>query len=103
SIPGIDSGGIIRAAAEAGAIEYGGGHAMAAGFSLTTAQLEGFRKFVEERFNGSGAALAAASDLYRVAVSSPAGANVALAEETAQAGPYGAGNAEPLLVLPDVR
>jgi len=103
SIPGIEIGGIIRAAGEAGVIEYGGGHAMAAGFSLTTAQLDGFRKFVEERFSGTGAALAAANDLYLDAVSSPAGANVALAEEIGQAGPYGAGNAEPLLALPDVR
>jgi len=103
SMPGIEIGGIIRAAGEAGVIEYGGGHAMAAGFSLTTAQLDGFRKFVEERFSGTGAALAAANDLYLDAVSSPAGANVALAEEIGQAGPYGAGNAEPLLALPDVR
>jgi single-stranded-DNA-specific exonuclease len=103
SIPGIDIGAIIRAAAEAGTIEYGGGHAMAAGFSLTTAQLDGFRKFVEYRFGGTGPALAAANDLYLDAVSSPAGANVALVEEIAQAGPYGAGNAEPLLALPDVR
>jgi len=48
-------------------------------------------------------ALAAANDLYLDAVSSPAGANVALAEEIGQAGPFGAGNAEPLLALPDVR
>jgi single-stranded-DNA-specific exonuclease len=75
SIPGIDIGGIIRAASEAKVIEYGGGHAMAAGFSLTAAQLEGFRKFVEAQFSGTGAALAAANDLHLDAVSSPAGAN----------------------------
>jgi single-stranded-DNA-specific exonuclease len=103
SIPGIDLGGIIRAAAEAKVIEYGGGHAMAAGFSLMAAQLDGFRRFVEERFSGTGAALAAANDLHLDAISSPAGANIALAQEIAQAGPYGAGNAEPLLGLPDVR
>jgi len=102
SIPGIDIGGIIRAAAEAGAIEYGGGHAMAAGFSLMAGQLDGFRRFVEARFAGADAALAAANDLYLDAVSSPAGANVALAQEIAQAGPFGAGNPEPLLGLPDV-
>ena len=45
----------------------------------------------------------AANDLLLDAVSSPAGANIALAQEIAQAGPYGAGNAEPLLGLPDVR
>ena len=103
SIPGIDIGGIIRAAAEAGRIEYGGGHAMAAGFSLTAPQLEGFRKFVEERFSGAGAALAAANDLYLDAVTSPAGATVALVQEIAAAGPFGAGNPEPLLGLADLR
>lgn len=103
SIPGIDIGGIIRAAAEAGHIEYGGGHAMAAGFSLTGAQLDHFHRFVTEAFGGTGAALGAANDLYLDAVSSPAGANVALVEEIAQAGPYGAGNPEPLLALPDLR
>ena len=103
SIPGIDLGGIIRAAAEAKVIEYGGGHAMAAGFSLMSGQIEDFRKFVEGQFSGTGAALAAASDLYLDAVSSPAGANVALVQEIAAAGPFGAGNPEPLLALPDVR
>ena len=103
SIPGIDIGSIIRAAAEAGHIEYGGGHAMAAGFSLTTAQLDRFHRFVEERFSGTGAALAAAHDLCLDAVSSPAGATVALAEEIAQAGPFGAGNPEPLLAFSDLR
>ncbi len=103
SIPGIDIGGIIRASAEAKVIEYGGGHAMAAGFSLMAAQLDGFRRFVEDRFANAGPALAAANDLYLDAVSSPAGANIALAQEIAQAGPFGAGNPEPLLGLPDVR
>ena len=103
SIPGIDIGGIIRAASEAKTIEYGGGHAMAAGFSLTAAQLDGFRKFIEAQFSGAGPALAAANDLYLDAVSSPAGANVALVQEIASAGPFGAGNPEPLLGLPDIR
>jgi single-stranded-DNA-specific exonuclease len=103
SIPGIDVGAIIRAAADAKALEYGGGHAMAAGFSLVASQLDGFSRFIEGSFSGAGPALAAATDLYLDAVSSPAGANIALAVEIAAAGPFGAGNPEPLLVLPDVR
>ena len=103
SIPGIDVGAIIRAAADAKVIEYGGGHAMAAGFSLMAGQLDGFSRFITDSFSGAGPALAAATDLYLDAVSSPAGANVALAAEIAAAGPFGAGNPEPLLVLPDVR
>jgi single-stranded-DNA-specific exonuclease len=103
SIPGIDVGGIIRRAADAGVIEYGGGHPMAAGFSLMEGQIDAFRRFVEDAFSGTGPALAAASDLFLDAVSSAAGANIALAQDLAGAGPYGAGNPEPLLGLPDLR
>jgi single-stranded-DNA-specific exonuclease len=103
SIPGIDIGAIMRAAREEGVIESGGGHAMAAGFSLMQDQLEGFRKFLEQSFAGVGPALAAAEALEIDAVTSPGGANLALLAEIAAAGPYGAGNAEPLVALPDVR
>ncbi len=103
SIPGIDIGAIIRAAAEQGVIEYGGGHAMAAGFSLMAGQLDGFHKFIDAAFSGAGPALTAANDLYLDAVSSPAGATLALVQDIASAGPYGAGNPEPLLGLADVR
>lgn len=103
SVPGIDLGAIIRAAAEQGVIEYGGGHAMAAGFSLMATQLEAFHKFIDAAFSGTGAALSAANDLHLDAVSSPAGATLALVQDIASAGPYGAGNPEPLLGLADVR
>lgn len=105
SIAGIDIGAVIRGAAEAGVIAYGGGHAMAAGFSLMDSQLEGFRRYVEDAFakGGTGAALAATSDLYLDALTSAVGANIALAQEIAAAGPFGAGNPEPLLGVPDVR
>ncbi|HEX4637618.1 MAG TPA: DHHA1 domain-containing protein, partial [Rhizomicrobium sp.] len=103
SIPGIDIGAIIRAAADQGVIEYGGGHAMAAGFSLMAGQLDGFHKFINAAFSGVGPALTAANDLHLDAVSSPAGATLALVQDIASAGPYGAGNPEPLLALADVR
>lgn len=103
SIPGIDIGSVIRAAAEANIIEYGGGHAMAAGFSLTSHQLDGFCTFLAGRFEQVAGALTPGRDLYLDAVSSLAGANVALAEEISRAGPFGAGNPEPLIALSDVQ
>jgi single-stranded-DNA-specific exonuclease len=103
SIPGIDIGAIMRTAREAGVIESGGGHAMAAGFSLMQDQLEGFRSFLEKQFGGTGPALASAAELEIDAVTSPGGANLSLLAEIAAAGPFGAGNPEPLVVLPDVR
>jgi single-stranded-DNA-specific exonuclease len=103
SIPGIDVGGAIREAMLAGVIESGGGHAMAAGFSLSANQLKGFQSFLETAFEGKSDALAAATVLDLDTVASPAGAGPQLLEELALAGPYGAGNPEPLLAFPDVQ
>ncbi|HEY5337672.1 MAG TPA: single-stranded-DNA-specific exonuclease RecJ [Rhizomicrobium sp.] len=103
SIPGIDIGAMVRAAQEAGVIEAGGGHAMAAGFSLSPERLGAFREFLGHRFANTGAAFDAANELVLDATVSPSGANVELVAEIAKAGPYGAGNLEPLIVVPDAR
>ncbi|MBI3678774.1 MAG: single-stranded-DNA-specific exonuclease RecJ [Proteobacteria bacterium] len=103
SVQGIDIGAAVRAAREAGIIETGGGHAMAAGFSLSTAQLETFRAFLAEQFANAASALSAATSLAIDVLISPAGAQPSLVEEIALAGPYGAGNEEPLVAIPDAR
>lgn len=103
SIPGIDVGGAIRAAVEAGVIESGGGHAMAAGFSLSVSQINSLQKFLEAVFEGKSDVLAAAAVLELDTMASPAGAGPQLLEEVALAGPYGAGNPEPLMAFPDLR
>jgi single-stranded-DNA-specific exonuclease len=103
SIPGVDIGALVREARELKLIESGGGHAMAAGFGLAPGQLDGFRAFLSGRFEHAGDALHAMADLDIDATVSPAGANLALCEEIAQAGPFGAGNVEPLIALPDVQ
>lgn len=103
SIPGIDIGRIVRAAREQGLIEAGGGHAMAAGFSLMDHQLPTFRQFLHAQFSGAEAAYEEAASLVVDAVSSPAAAGRELVAEIALAGPYGAGNPEPMLAFPDVR
>jgi single-stranded-DNA-specific exonuclease len=106
-IAGLDIGRMIRAAREAGLIESGGGHAMAAGFSLMATQLAGLREFLHRQFEGAGSdyslALAAAETLELAAVSSPSAATPALVREIALAGPFGAGNPEPLLGFPDLK
>jgi len=103
SIPGIDLGRIVRAARSEGLIEAGGGHAMAAGFSLMDHQLPSFRQFLHAQFSGTEAAYEEAASLVVDAVSSPAAAGRELVAEIALAGPYGAGNPEPMLGFPDLR
>jgi single-stranded-DNA-specific exonuclease len=103
SVPGVDIGAMVRAAKDAGLIATGGGHAMAAGFSLTTEQEGPFQAFLAQRFAEGGAALAGAHDLHIDTLVSPAGATEAMVREIAQAGPYGAGNPEPLVAIADAR
>ncbi len=102
SIPGVDIGATVREARERKLIDSGGGHSMAAGFSLRPEQVDQFRAFLAEEFSKSGDALAATGELEIDTVLSPAGASVALVNEIADAGPFGAGNSEPLMVLADV-
>ncbi|HWA03466.1 MAG TPA: single-stranded-DNA-specific exonuclease RecJ [Rhizomicrobium sp.] len=103
SVNGVDIGAIVRAAKDAGHLSTGGGHAMAAGFSLTADQAEGFQRFLAERFGEIGLAHAGVPELEIDAVISPSGATPELAGEIALAGPYGAGNPEPLVAACDVR
>jgi len=102
SVPGIDVGALVRAARDDGLLSAGGGHAMAAGFSLAAQHLDAFHGWLAARF--AGEALPAASrDLWLDALVAPSGATPALAGEIDRAGPYGAGNAEPVFAASDVR
>ena len=74
---------------------------MAAGFGLSSQQTEPFRAFLAQRMAEAGNA--AQVTLALDAVISPAAASTDLIDEIAKAGPFGAGNAEPLVVLPNVQ
>jgi single-stranded-DNA-specific exonuclease len=100
SVPGVNLGAMVRAAQAAGVLESGGGHAMAAGFSLNPEQVEPFRAFLAAAFAQTGPA--EAEPLAVEGVIAPSGATVDLVRELALAGPYGAGNPEPVLALPGV-
>ncbi len=101
SIPGVDIGAIMRAAHEKGLLESGGGHAMAAGFSLAVLKLDAFREFLHAR--DITAPLDAAIELSLDVAISPAGATPELVEHIARIGPFGAGNPEPFVLVPDTR
>jgi len=103
SVPGVDIGAIIRGANEAGIIEHGGGHAMAAGFGLTRDQLEGFSQYLAARFADLSDAVADAFDLDLDVLVSPSGATPQFVSEMDRLGPFGAGNVEPLVAITDAR
>jgi single-stranded-DNA-specific exonuclease len=100
SIAGVDLGRVVRAAVEAGILIKGGGHAMAAGVTLDKARLGEFRAFLEEKLTESVALAQADAALDIDAALTAGGATPALIHAIERAGPYGAGNPEPIFALP---
>lgn len=103
SVPGIDIGAMIRGARESGIIRTGGGHPMAAGFELSRSETDTFREWLRAQFAGANNAADTTRSLWLDGIVSPAGATAELVSEIERAGPYGAGNGEPVLAACDVR
>jgi single-stranded-DNA-specific exonuclease len=102
SVPGLDLGAAVIAARQSGLLATGGGHAMAAGFSLPPAGLAALHGFLNERLARPGDA-PEAPELTLEGVLAVAGADAALAQMVARLGPFGTGNTEPVFVLPRAR
>ena len=98
SVTGIDLGAAVIAARQAGLLATGGGHPMAAGFSLAAGRMEEFHAFLDARL-AAASAYPAAADLVVEGAASVAGCTLELAASLARLAPFGNGNAEPTLVL----
>ena len=102
SVEGVDLGSAVLEARRLGLLSTGGGHAMAAGFSLAQEGLAEFHSFLEERL-AHAAALPRNPDLCIEATVAVAGASVELAGQIDRLAPFGPGNEEPTLALPRAR
>ncbi|MGQ0677014.1 MAG: single-stranded-DNA-specific exonuclease RecJ, partial [Rhodospirillales bacterium] len=102
SVNGADIGSAVIAARQAGLLMNGGGHPMAAGWTVTRDQAERFAAFIAERLGGKdGAPPQAVYDID--AALQPSGATPALCGALARLEPYGAGNPRPVFALPGAR
>jgi single-stranded-DNA-specific exonuclease len=100
SITGVDLGRVVRQAVREGVLLKGGGHAMAAGVTLKKNALGAFRAYLEEALAPSVEVARRDRALLIDGAVSAGAVNLALCELLARAGPYGAGNPEPVLALP---
>lgn len=100
SIAGVDLGRLVRRAVAEGLLLKGGGHAMAAGVTIRHERLAAFRAFVEEHLASAVEAARLDDALLIDGAVTAGGANPALVETLAGAGPFGAGNPEPVIALP---
>jgi single-stranded-DNA-specific exonuclease len=98
SVPGVDLGAAVIAARQAGLLVTGGGHAMAAGFSVLAERLEAFHGFLDERLSVASS-MPSAADLTVEGTLAVSGATTEVARHLERLAPFGAGNEEPTLVL----
>jgi single-stranded-DNA-specific exonuclease len=103
SVPGVNLGAAVIAARQAGILAAGGGHPMAAGFTVARASLARLQAFLDERIGAAIDDQGLVPTLYLDGALSLGSANVELATTLARLEPYGAGNAEPSFALASVR
>ncbi len=103
SIHGVDLGAAVIAARQAGLLQAGGGHAMAAGLKVAADRLPDLQAFLDERLADAVAQARAGRSLGIDGALTPGAATPDLLDLLDQAAPYGAGNAEPRFALAAVR
>jgi single-stranded-DNA-specific exonuclease len=103
SISGVDLGAAILAAKESGLLIAGGGHAMAAGLTLTFGGLEALRQFLNERLARDVEKARGDRALLLDALLAPGGVAGPLCDALDSAGPYGAGWPSPRVAAGPVR
>ena len=103
SIPGAALGSAVIAARQAGILTAGGGHAMAAGFTVATERIGELKSFLDDhmarqldyRIPPPGLAIDAAL--------TPKGATANIVDALEAVGPHGSGNPRPRFALPRVK
>jgi single-stranded-DNA-specific exonuclease len=100
SMPGVDLGAAVLAAVEKGIIAKGGGHAMAAGVTIRPGQMAGFRAHLTETLGATVVAARTRSAVNIDGALSARGATPEFVHDIERAGPFGAGNPQPVFVFP---
>jgi len=103
SIAGLPLGPAVIAARQAGLLINGGGHAMAAGFTVAAEKLDALREFLIERLGDGLDHERLVPELQVDAALSLAAAQAELIGHIERLAPFGAGNPEPRFVLLGVR
>ncbi|HZY67607.1 MAG TPA: single-stranded-DNA-specific exonuclease RecJ [Devosia sp.] len=103
SMPGVDLGSAVIEAVEAGLIARGGGHAMAAGATLKPGQMSAFRAHLAQALSGAVVTARSMTAVKIDAALSARGATVDMVTDLERAGPFGAGNPQPVFAFPSHR
>ena len=100
SIAGVDLGRAVRQAVTDGLLVKGGGHAMAAGVTIRRERLAEFRAYLESALADAVEAARRDDALLIDGALSAAAASLEFCASMMRAGPFGAGNPDPVFALP---
>jgi single-stranded-DNA-specific exonuclease len=103
SIAGVDLGAAIIAAREANLLIAGGGHAMAAGLTISASRVDALGEWLDARLGASVAAAMGNQSMLLDLSLAPRGLTPALVEALESAGPYGVGWPGPRVAVGPVR
>ena len=103
SVRGVALGSAVVAARAAGLLIDGGGHEMAAGFTVREDKLGELHRFLAARAAEQLGDAGLSPEIGIDAVVTPGGVTIELIEQLDAAGPFGPGNPRPRLALPAVR
>ena len=103
SVRGVDLGAAILAARQAGLLINGGGHRMAAGFTVARESEDAFRAFLAERIAADAGPGGITPSLRLDGAMQTAAATVPLLQALDALAPFGAGNPRPRFALPAAR
>jgi single-stranded-DNA-specific exonuclease len=100
SIAGVDLGRAVRQAVAGGLLLKGGGHAMAAGVTIRRERLAEFRAYLEAELADAVEAARRDDALLIDGALSATAASLEFCTSMMRAGPFGAGNPDPVFALP---
>ena len=103
SVYGADLGSAVIAARQAGLIEKGGGHAMAAGFSVSRENLPKLEEFIANKMRDAIGDNPPPPGLVFDGMIALGGANTRLVKSLESVAPFGVGNAEPRFIIKNAR
>lgn len=103
SITGIDLGALVIKARMNGLILEGGGHAMAAGFSISEENISALHEFFQDELRKEFGPQLPPPEIMIDSVLAPHGVQLPVVKQLQMLEPFGAGNASPKLLLSPVR
>jgi single-stranded-DNA-specific exonuclease len=103
SIYGFDIGSVVIGAVQNELLVRGGGHKMAAGFTINMNQIEKFKEFVFKKFRSVNINLAEKKNYYFDTEILPSAVNIDFFEKINLLAPFGSGNTEPRFTINNLK